>query len=162
MWISKEEYNQLTQNSELGAKIAMKLAEVLTELNETQFELIKTKQELEGAKTAYGSEADEWFYQYTIAKENHRRAKERNEELARDLAQAEVDLALYKKVFDDIAHAFGDEFKYLNTRIAFSESEIDRNELSRAVWATSCLWFDVHDIMKDAGWRIEDEQDSKN
>ena len=269
MWISKEEYNRLTQNCELGAKTAMKLAEILTKLNETQFELLQTKQELNDAKdyanhlkasrdeiikgnhakikeliaardefekqavamrgecderfadyyrakeeldhvkdeyneldikyqglltankaaravieglteknaaierelenykAAYESEhaeANEWFYQYTVSEENRKRAKEKNEELAkeaselaRELTHAEVDLALYKKAFDDIAHAFGDEFRYLNTRIAMSESEIDRNELSRAVWAMSGLWFDVHDVMTNAGWRVDED-----
>lgn len=283
MWISKEEYNLLTLNSELGAKTAMKLAEILTKLNETQLELLTTKQELddardyanhlkterntlledrdtkiaellreidnykviftemeahkaflqrecdgcfadyyrakeeldhikdeyneldikyqglltankaarvvieglteknaaierelEGFKAAYESEhaeANEWFYQYTVAAENHRRAKERNEELervreelakeasklARELTHAEVDLALYRKAFNDIAHAFGDEFRYLNTRIAMSESEKDRDELSRAVWAMSGLWFDVCEILKNAGWRADED-----
>lgn len=166
MWISKDEYNLLVQNSEIGARVGMLLAETLTNLNETQLELIQVKRELEGVKAAYESEhaeANEWFYQYTIAEENHKRAKERSEELAkeasglaRELTHAEVDLALYKKAFDDIAHSFGDEFRYLNGKSLLSESMGDRDGFSRAIWATSNLWFVVHDIMKNAGWRVED------
>ena len=282
MWISKEEYNLLTQNSELGAKTAMKLAEILTKLNETQLELLTTKQELddvkdyanhlkasrdeiikennakiaellrekdnykviftameankaslqrecdeyfadyyrakeeldhikveyneldikyqglltanraarvvieglteknaaierelEGTKAAYESEhaeANEWFYQYTVAAENHKRAKERNEELervreelakeagglARDLTHAEVDLVLYKKAFDDIAHAFGDEFRYLLAKENNADDE-HRAKARYTNWVLVNLWADVHDIMKNAGWRVDED-----
>ena len=222
MWISKEEYNLLVQNSELGAKTAMKLAEILTKLNETQFELLQTKQELddakdyanhlkasrdkiieeyntkikeliaernglerelEGTKAAYESEhaeANEWFFQCHIAEENHKRAKERNEELARqlkeaervreelakeasklarELTHAEVDLVLYKKAFDDIAHAFGDEFRYLLAKEVTVDDE-HRAKARYTNWVLVNLWSEVHDIMKLAGWRVEDEQDN--
>ena len=217
MWISKDEYNRLTQNSELGVKVGMKLAEVLATLNNTQLELLQTKQELNdakdyanhlkasrdevieeynakiksliaardeferryiGAQAAYESEhaeANEWFFQYTISEENRKRAKEKNEELERmreelakeaselerELAHADVDLVLYKKAFDDIAHAFGDEFRYLLMKEAIAEEQ-HPVEAHYATWAVSNLWFVVHDIMKNAGWRVGNEQDSKD
>lgn len=137
MWISKAEYNLLVQNSELGAKNAMKLAEVLTNFYNTQTELIQAKQELK-----------------EVEQKREELAKEASG-LARELTHAELDLALYQKAFDDIAHAFGDEFRYLLMKEAIAEEKYPV-EARYAIWAVSNLWFDVHDIMKNAGWRVED------
>ena len=177
MWISKAEYNKLVQNSELGAKIATQFAEILTKLNNTQLELIQVKQELDDVKDYakhLKTSRDEAIKEYNTKikeliatrrglekqlKETEQDREELAKEasgLARELTHAEVDLALYRKAFDDIAHAFGDEFRYLNGKRLLSESMKDQDELSRAIWAMSGLWFVVHDIMKNAGWRVED------
>ena len=176
MWISKEEYNLLVQNSELGAKTAMKLAEILTKLNETQSELLQTKQELDDARDyanhlkasrdkiidEYNTKIksliatrDEFEIQFKeVDREREELAKEASE-LARELTHAEVDLAIYRKAFDDIAHAFGDEFRYLLMKEAIAEEQ-HPVEARYATWAVSDLWFVVHDIMKNAGWRGKD------
>jgi cell division protein FtsB len=137
MWISKAEYNLLVQNSELGAKTAMTFAETLTKLSNTQLELAQVKQELK-----------------EIEQKREELAKEASG-LARELTHAEVDLALYKKAFDDIAHAFGGEFRYLLMKEAIAEEKYPV-EARYAIWAVSNLWFDVHNIMKNAGWRVKD------
>jgi DNA gyrase/topoisomerase IV subunit A len=137
MWISKAEYNLLVQNSEIGARVAMRFAETLANLDETQLELIQVKQELK-----------------EVEQEREELAKEASG-LAKELTHAELDLALYKKAFDDIAHAFGDEFRYLLMEEAIAE-EKHSVEARYATWVVSNLWFVVHDIMKNAGWRVKD------
>lgn len=137
MWINESEYNKLVQNSELGAKNAMKLAEVLTDLYNTKTELIQVKQELK-----------------EVERKREELAKEASG-LARELTHAEVDLALYKKAFDDIAHAFGDEFRYLLAKENNADDE-HRVKARYTNWVLVGLWSDVHDIMKNAGWRVKD------
>ena len=177
MWISKEEYNQLTQNSELGVKVGMKLAEVLATLNNTQLELLQTKQELDDAKDYANhlrTSRDEVIKEYNakiksliatrddfeiqlkeVEKTREELAKEASG-LARELTHAEVDLALYRKAFDDIAHAFGDEFRYLLARENIFDDEY-RAKVRYTNWVLVNLWFDVHDIMKNAGWRVDED-----
>jgi chromosome segregation ATPase len=98
----------------------------------------------------------------TQAEEKNKEVEQEREELAKEasglakeLTHAELDLALYKKAFDDIAHAFGDEFRYLLMEEAIAE-EKHSIEARYATWAVSNLWFVVHDIMKNAGWRVKD------
>lgn len=176
MWISKAEYNLLVQNSELGAKTAMAFAETLTKLSNTQLELAQVKQELDDVKdyaSRLNMSRDEIINVYEIETkgliftrdELERQLKEVEQDkedlakeasgLARELTHAEVDLALYKKAFDDIAHAFGDEFRYLLMKEAIAEEKYPV-EARYATWAVSDLWFVVHDIMKNAGWRVKD------
>lgn len=176
MWISKAEYNKLVQNSELGAKNAMKLAEVLTNYYNAQSELIQVKRELDDVKDYANhlkTSRDEVIKEYNakikglIATRDdlERQLKEVEQDredlakeasgLARELTHTEVDLALYKKAFDDIAHAFGDEFRYLLMKEAIAEEKYPV-EARYATWAVSNLWFVVHDIMKNAGWRAKD------
>ena len=176
MWISKAEYNKLVQNSELGAKIATQFAEILTKLNNTQLELIQVKQELDDVKDYakhLKTSRDEAIKEYNTKikeliatrrglekqlketeQDREKLAKEASG-LARELTHAEVDLALYRKAFDDIAHAFGDEFRYLLMKEAIAEEQ-HPVEARYATWVVSDLWFVVHDIMKNAGWRGKD------
>ena len=158
------------------------LADVIVEKNREIVELQRhldkadkytasLEKELESTKRAYESEhqeASEWFWQYGISEENKKRWKEKYDTLATeasktaiDLHHAELDLALYKKAFDDIAHAFGDKFRHLSAKeVTFDDGH--QAKARYATWVLVGLWSDVHDIMKNAGWRVKDEQDSKN
>ena len=176
MWISKAEYNLLVQNSELGAKNAIKLAEVLTNYYNAQTELIQVKRELddvkdyakhlktsrdeviEGSKTKIKgliATRDDLERQLKEVEQEREELAKEVSGLARELTHAEFDLALYQKAFDDIAHAFGDEFRYLLMKEAIAEEKYPV-EARYATWAVSDLWFVVHDIMKNAGWRVKD------